>query len=286
MYSIEAKKSEWGIYLALPISLLIISTILRATIFQAHWYFFGNFSISIIIIVFVLTFYKKDKRKLPILWIFPFQAMIIFLNVIEIIDNPYQVYEETLDNDSLADFVRIMLKNDLLARNLLGIFNGMAGVLVFLLNSRPNLELSDDITKREQLFHNLRTIVGLTAFLSFLMSAGAFVIKEPLIISWTIRTAILLFGFISAGFAVSLGYVFGYTKNPLSIMLGIILSFVLTFFLGVVMLPFTTGSSDLIFIAQLMFYTNTVIFTGIVAYMITFREHIYHKILSRFLNIG
>ena len=129
----------------------------------------------------------------------------------------------------------------------------------------------------------LHLALNVSLHLQFLQNLNL-LLKEPLIVGWTIRSALLLFGFITASFTISLGFLFGYAKNALQVMLGMILSFVLSFFLGVIMLPFTSAASDLVFLAQLMFYTNTLIFTGIVACMIMDSNHIYNRIIKQFLT--
>ena len=218
------------------------------------------------------SFFQISKKQVfAVLNGFP--KPILILNSAGIADEPWW-------NNSITGWIEDRLANDLLSRGLVGMLIGIIGIYVFLLVSKVRIK-DEDEKKLEHVFGNHRTVVGLTAFLSFLIPVGIFLTEAPKIIAWTIRSALLLSGFVVGGFAASLGILFGNSKSAMLIFVGSILSFILAFFLGLLMISFAGGPTDLVFISQTAFFMNTIMLTGIVAYMTNFDEHVYSKLASK-----
>jgi hypothetical protein len=111
------------------------------------------------------------------------------------------------------------------------------------------------------------------------VALGILSVQAPYLVGWTIRSALLLSGFIVGIFAVSLGFIFGRKCNALLTYLGSTAVFALSFILGTAMVPFT-GKEEIVFISQAVFFSNSLCFTGILAYIIGDKECFISRVVA------
>ena len=251
---------QWIVWLIAPLVLLSVPFLIRFTILPGEWYFFANLSLTSIMIIYVWVSQNMGKLRGALI----LQIPITILSFLDILGGSYVRLGFVVS-------IREAMVADGGVRGAIGILHILIGAYVFKLGVRSVQRFDGD---KNELVQSFRSILGLSAFFSLIVALGVFAIQSPYPVNWTIRPAILIAGIIVGVFGVSLGVVFGYGQNPLLLLVGVVLISGLAFILGTAIIPFTgafsgTASSPTVFPAQVAFFSDTLLLTGVMSFLVS-----------------
>lgn len=271
----------WFIWVVLPVILGIATLGLRFTVFTYHWYLFANFDAAVLLLVLVLYCSRHTSDERPAPWFaLLLEVPLVFLTLIEILDDPWI-------NLQSAIRIHTLIIEDGGARGAVGILHALVGVYVFALGIRISRTRSAKAQKKE-LLEGLKSILGLSALFSLIVALGIFSVQSPYPISWTIRPILIIAGFIVGVFAVSLGVIFGSSENAFLLFIGGTLVGTLSFTMGVALIPFTgtlsTTPETIVFLAQIAFFSNTLLLSGVIAFLLSDNANPPSRLVMRLLR--
>jgi hypothetical protein len=148
-------------------------------------------------------------------------------------------------------------------QSLIGIFQGILGVYVFLMGSKLKINRSN----YGEVEDALRYIINIIALFSIIISLSIFAIRAEYTTFWVLRSVVLISGFIIGAFTLSMGFVFG--RNVFILLfVGVITVFSINFISGIIIMPLTR-IGEIIFPSMAAFVLNTTLFTGLVGYLLS-----------------
>ena len=181
--------------------------------------------------------------------------------------------------------IRQTIVDDGGVRGSIGIVHALVGAYVFKLGIKSQTRFEGN---KDELVQNFRSILGLTAFFSLIVTLGVLAIQSSYPVNWTLRPAILIAGVIVGVFGISLGVVFGHRQNALLLMVGVFLVSGLAFILGTAIISFTGAyvglSPPTVFTAQVAFFSNALLLTGVMSFLVAESGNPLNELVIRLLT--
>ncbi|MBI2936971.1 MAG: hypothetical protein HYY22_02060 [Thaumarchaeota archaeon] len=210
--------------------------------------------------------------------------------ILEILISPLYIVEILSRWPATFDWV-IAVRNAILedggVSGSVSLIHAAVGAYVFKLGVQSLDNSSQNVEEKKELVTNVRSILGLTAFFSLIVALGVLAMGSPYRISWTLRPAILVAGFILGSFGLSLGTVLGYGKNAVFLLVGALLVSGLAFILGIAIIPFTGANNEsastlfTVFTAQLAFFSNSILLTGVIGFIASYPSSPLNRIIRQ-----
>ena len=263
------KYQDFLIWICLPLFLFILPLITRLFFINGYYFAHANFALSLFILSLIFYHIRHSNLLLFKLGgiLALFFLLLTILDSLQFLEVPFAVY---LFN---------IMKTDMGIQEALGITGGFASIFVFLIAIRAG----HHIYLSENILQGFRTIAGMAAIFSIIITLGVLGIQGPYAIKWIFQIVLVGGGLFVGIFSFAIGILFGASKDVILSLIGIIVVFVIGLIYGISVIVFT-GRGEALFLSQFSFSANISLIIGLVLYTLETTEAPWNKYIKIILG--